>query len=80
MKESVKVSVDIVPLIQNHRGIVCVTIRFLRTQICSYLLVPLKRSKVEVLSEKVWEFPIQRRVQITCMIHNQKPSRLVKKS
>lgn len=80
VKESAKVGVDIEPLIQNHRGTVCATIRFLRTQISSYFLAPLKWSKVEVLSEQVWEFLIQGRVQIKCMIHNQEPGRMVKKS
>lgn len=42
VKESAKVSVDIGPLIQSHRGTVYATIRFLRTRICSYLLAPLK--------------------------------------
>lgn len=59
VKESAKVSVDIGPLIQNHRGIMCATIRFLRTQICSYLLAPLNETKLR-LSEQVWELPIQR--------------------
>lgn len=64
----------------SGRSSVCYNWIIKRTQIHSYLLAPLKLSKVEVLCKQVWELPFQRSVQITCMIHNQKAGRVVKKS